>query len=193
MQLGIAAVTYGLVRSSPKNKTYSSRYSVQPSSTTSAVDLACACTVAAVAWGSEGALSEQLQHLVLFEHASQALSPPDRSKTILITSRMVVPNVKPTMRISVTVFYLLESSEGSLEVKRLHTALFGKDHVVIHGITFDVFCSPTEALSQRPNAKSSVLCNMLTISGLNLSPPVNVVVETLVRMRAPRLRTLVWF
>ena len=193
-QLGVAAVVYGQERSLRSTKTYSARYSVQISPIASASELACSSHFAAVVWGSDGAVSEQLQHLVLYEHAAATLSPDDRSKIMLITSRVVVPNVRPTLRMSMTVCYLLShNGNPKEESKRLQVLLFGKEmSLSVHGIPFVAFASPEEALALRPKCKSLTLCNALSVSGLNLSAPVNEVVETLLLSGAMQLRAVVW-
>ena len=193
-QFGIAAVVYGHQQSSRAAKSYSSRYSVQVSPTSSASELACSRYIAAAAWGSDGAVSEQLQHTTLHEHLVTTLTAEDRTKVMIITSRVVIPNVKPTIRMSMTVYYLLRPGEKPQnELKRLYSLLFGKDNILtVHGIPFAIFHSPDEALVVRPKCKSLAPLNILTVSGLKYSVPVSEVVETLLRSGALQLRATAW-
>ena len=93
-----------------------------------------------------------------------------------------------------TVCYLVHhNGNPTEESKRLQVLLFGKDMSrSVHGIPFVAFASPEEALVLRPKCKSLTLCNALSVSGLNLSAPVNEVVETLLRSGAMHLRAMVW-
>jgi hypothetical protein len=195
-QLPLAGVAYGNRYAVPggSGKTYAMRFSVQVSPTSNISDLACAKTIATVAWGSEGPLSEILQHNLLLGYLEFHLAEEDKKRLILVTSRAAVPTQGgPTTRMAVSVLYVFKARSIPCEDQlRLNNILFkGLAHVTIHGVTLAVFKLPTEALTKRPNCKSLAPCNILTISGLNLHTPVSEVIDVLLKAGAINFRTLV--
>ena len=188
-QLGVTAVRYGPRQPLVKGKTYAVRVSVQIASTADAAMVQCARPVAALAWGSDGPISEQLQHQVLSRYLSTTLNGVDQAKLVFVTARaLLFTRESPATRMSVSAAYLLPP-HGPEEIKRLSGLLFaGKQYLTTQGICFAVFATPVEALYKRPSCRSLTVVKPLTISGLRNDVNVEDVLQVCVRSGALSFR-----
>ena len=183
-QLPDFGIVYGSRRPIPKSKgaTYAIRFSVQYCTAYNIQAVQSARHIAAFVWGTDNALSEQLQHQALSRHIANRLSPSDQKRVLMITSRAAASlKGAPTIRQAVSVFYQLQQGgDGDREQKRISTILaLDKPNLVACGLTFGVVASPTSALLRRPTCPSLTSHPVLVVSGLHEAPQIGDILRAL--------------
>jgi hypothetical protein len=178
-----------------KGGSYAIRFSICTIPTNEMTELQCAKLIAAIAWGSEGALSELLQQQIIEQYVREKLEQKEVLKVAVITSRAAQPSKNaPTLRMSITcIYYLPAGHDRGDDINDIFKRLFqGKSTVVIRGITFAVFPTPQEAMRRPASSKSFGICNILSISGLSLEPSIDDVVGVLIRSCAVVCNDAAW-
>ena len=193
-QLAAFAVVYGERHSvskagrgsKAKKETYSLRLTVSLCHIWEPSLAQCARTVAAVVWGSEGALSLQIQHQLLATYLSEALSLSNQRRCVLWTSKVAsVGRGEAPIRMAMSVLYLIGHGRSTDDHPAIFSELFAdKKIITLQGITMAVFKTPADALRRNPTCKSLASQKIVLISGLELLPPVTDVLGVLCATRA---------